>query len=182
MKSARKKPSDGGVRSGFLVVSTSQDAGQRLRQDLVAATGDLAVLVTSLADDLPQTIPRPAVTIIWVRPAEVMANVAAANRAGHPVVIVVGDVPANVAFEAAFVGADALVIGPACAERLLSVVQGVAEPTSKARSIASLARAEWEYIQSVLALCGGNRSATARHLNIHRSVLQRKLSRFPPRW
>ncbi len=44
----------------------------------------------------------------------------------------------------------------------------------------SLARAEWEHIQRVLADCDGNISETARRLDIHRRTLQRKLDRYPP--
>jgi two-component system response regulator RegA len=45
----------------------------------------------------------------------------------------------------------------------------------------SLARAEWEHIQRVLADCQGNVSEAARRLGIHRRSLQRKLQRYPPR-
>lgn len=44
----------------------------------------------------------------------------------------------------------------------------------------SLARAEWEHINRVLADCGGNISAAAKRLNLHRRTLQRKLLKFPP--
>lgn len=45
----------------------------------------------------------------------------------------------------------------------------------------SLARAEWEHIQRVLADAGQNISEAARRLGIHRRSLQRKLQKFPPR-
>lgn len=44
----------------------------------------------------------------------------------------------------------------------------------------SLARAEWEHINRVLADCGGNISEAARRLGIHRRSLQRKLQKYPP--
>jgi two-component system, response regulator RegA len=44
----------------------------------------------------------------------------------------------------------------------------------------SLARAEWEHIQRVLADCAGNISEAARRLDIHRRTLQRKLDKYPP--
>ena len=44
---------------------------------------------------------------------------------------------------------------------------------------ASLARVEWEHIQSVLTRCDGNISKTAKELGLHRRSLQRKL-REPP--
>ncbi|MGZ6059156.1 MAG: response regulator transcription factor [Myxococcaceae bacterium] len=45
----------------------------------------------------------------------------------------------------------------------------------------SLARAEWEHIQRVLADAGGNVSEAARRLGLHRKSLQRKLLKHPPR-
>lgn len=45
----------------------------------------------------------------------------------------------------------------------------------------SLARAEWEHIQRVLADCGGNITAAAQKLGIHRRTLQRKLYKFAPK-
>lgn len=45
----------------------------------------------------------------------------------------------------------------------------------------SVERLEWEHIQRVLKDCGGNISATARALNMHRRTLQRKLSKKPVR-
>ncbi|HFQ79871.1 MAG TPA: response regulator [Desulfobacterales bacterium] len=44
----------------------------------------------------------------------------------------------------------------------------------------SLARAEWEHINRVLDDCGGNISAAARRLGLHRRTLQRKLQKYPP--
>jgi len=43
----------------------------------------------------------------------------------------------------------------------------------------SVARLEWEHIQAVLAHHGGNISATARALKMHRRTLQRKLAKRP---
>ncbi|HUM14426.1 MAG TPA: response regulator [Candidatus Nitrosotalea sp.] len=45
--------------------------------------------------------------------------------------------------------------------------------------VPSLARVEWEHIQRVLTDCGGNISAAARLLGLHRRSLQRKLAKFP---
>ncbi len=44
----------------------------------------------------------------------------------------------------------------------------------------SLARAEWEHINRVLADCSGNISEAARKLGIHRRTLQRKLYKYAP--
>ncbi len=45
----------------------------------------------------------------------------------------------------------------------------------------SVDRLEWEHIQRVLAAHGGNLSATARALKMHRRTLQRKLAKRPVR-
>lgn len=50
----------------------------------------------------------------------------------------------------------------------------------EAETIPSLARVEYEHIQRILNDCGGNISAAARKLGIHRRSLQRKLSKLPP--
>lgn len=44
----------------------------------------------------------------------------------------------------------------------------------------SLARAEWEHINRVLADCDGNISVAAKRLGLHRRTLQRKLQKYPP--
>lgn len=55
------------------------------------------------------------------------------------------------------------------------------EPTERAELEApSLARAEWEHMQRVLADCDGNVSDAARRLGLHRRSLQRKLQKDPP--
>jgi two-component system response regulator RegA len=41
----------------------------------------------------------------------------------------------------------------------------------------SVRRVEWEHIQRVLRDCGGNVSAAARALRMHRRTLQRKLGK-----
>jgi len=43
----------------------------------------------------------------------------------------------------------------------------------------SINRLEWEHIQRALSECGGNISATARVLRMHRRTLQRKLGKHP---
>lgn len=45
----------------------------------------------------------------------------------------------------------------------------------------SVDRLAWEHIQRVLAQTGGNISAAARELNMHRRTLQRKLGKYAPK-
>ncbi|HEX2658956.1 MAG TPA: response regulator [Polyangia bacterium] len=58
---------------------------------------------------------------------------------------------------------------------------GAAESDPPIETTPSLARAEWEHIQRVLADCGGNISEGARRLGIARRTLQLKLKKYPPR-
>ncbi len=53
-------------------------------------------------------------------------------------------------------------------------------PDEDAFEAPSLARVEWEHINRVLHDCGGNISAAAQKLGIHRRSLQRKLQKYPP--
>jgi two-component system response regulator RegA len=62
----------------------------------------------------------------------------------------------------------------------LGRLDGTADAEAALIETPSLARAEWEHIQRVLADCGGNVSEAARRLGIHRRSLQRKLQKYPP--
>jgi two-component system response regulator RegA len=48
-------------------------------------------------------------------------------------------------------------------------------------STSSLARAQWEHVQRVLADCEGNVSMTARELGVYRTTLRRLLRKSAPR-
>lgn len=54
-----------------------------------------------------------------------------------------------------------------------------AVPTS-AMGVPSLAKVEWDHIQHVLSVCGGNVTRSARLLGITRRTLQLKLKKDPP--
>ncbi|MBK8259432.1 MAG: response regulator [Polyangiaceae bacterium] len=66
---------------------------------------------------------------------------------------------------------------PACEKALL----GIAKEESSDDEVPSLDRVEYEYLQRVVADCGGNISEAARRLRMHRRSLQRKIGRSPPR-
>jgi two-component system, response regulator RegA len=66
----------------------------------------------------------------------------------------------------------------ACEKALLGVPVPVAGEDD---AVPSLDRVEYEYLQRVVADCGGNISEAARRLRMHRRSLQRKISRSPPR-
>ena len=88
------------------------------------------------------------------------------------------------AVEAMRLGAHNYVSKPADADDVLAAVTGEARPVSTTSGAApppTLARAEWEHIQRILADTGGNVSETARRLGITRRTLQLKLKKYPPR-
>jgi two-component system, response regulator RegA len=88
------------------------------------------------------------------------------------------------AVEAMKLGATHYLAKPADADQILAALGAgpaiTSASTDGGSAPMSLARAEWEHIQRVLADAGGNVSEAARRLGIHRRSLQRKLGRFPP--
>lgn len=88
------------------------------------------------------------------------------------------------AVDAVRLGATNFLPKPADADDILAAFErGDAislETSTEPYDAPSLARAEWEHIQRVLADCGGNVSEAARRLGIHRRSLQRKLQKRAP--
>ncbi len=96
------------------------------------------------------------------------------------IVVLTGYGSIATALEAVRLGARHYLTKPAHADAILAGFTpdlAPAEPSSTATP--SLARVEWEHIQRVLGDCGGNVSAAARALGLHRRTLQRKLLKFP---
>ncbi|HVO31139.1 MAG TPA: response regulator transcription factor [bacterium] len=100
------------------------------------------------------------------------------------IVVLTGYGSIATAVEAIRLGATHYLPKPADVDDILEAFSrnGVAVAAPEAEEIVapSLARAEWEHINRVLADCNGNISAAARRLGIHRRSLQRKLQKFPP--
>ena len=87
------------------------------------------------------------------------------------------------AIEAVKLGATYYLTKPTDVDQIVSAFdrkEANADVTVQAKPL-SVDRMEWEHIQRVLADHGGNISATARALNMHRRTLQRKLGKHPPR-
>src|SRR5690606_31046253 len=88
------------------------------------------------------------------------------------------------AVEAMREGAVGYVTKPADADQVLAAFDG--QPVEGAGSkqsdfqAPSLAEAEWNHIQQVLADCGGNLTRAANLLGIPRRTLQRKLKKLAP--
>lgn len=100
------------------------------------------------------------------------------------IVVLTGYGSIATAIEAMRLGASHYVSKPADADDILAAFARAEQPPlepSRDYAAPSLARAEWEHINRVLADCGGNISEAARRLGIHRRSLQRKLRKYPPR-
>jgi two-component system, response regulator RegA len=105
-----------------------------------------------------------------------------ANDASTEVVVLTGYGSIATALEAVRRGALHYVAKPVDADALLAVfgrTEGAATAPPDTET-PTLARAEWEHIQRVLADCEGNVSEAARRLGLHRKSLQRKLHKYPP--
>jgi len=97
------------------------------------------------------------------------------------IVVLTGYASVTTAVEAIKLGAIHYLTKPADADEIIQAFwqdSGNADVTiGEVRP--SVDRLEWEYIQQVLNDCGGNISATARSLGMHRRTLQRKLQKRP---
>ena len=89
-----------------------------------------------------------------------------------------GSIPT--AIEATRAGAAGYLQKPVDAEDVARALAGEGPAAGAPVETPSLARAEWEHIQRVLADCGGNVSEAARLLGLHRRSLQRKLQKYAP--
>ncbi len=84
------------------------------------------------------------------------------------------------AVEAIKHGAVNYVTKPADADQVLAALDESPTQSDAAIAVPSLAEAQWEHIQRVLAECNGNISEAARVLDIPRRTLQRKLKKLAP--
>lgn len=96
------------------------------------------------------------------------------------VVVLTGYASITNAVDAIKLGAVNYVTKPADADQLLAAFAARPASAESQFSPPSLAQAEWEHIQRVLAECGGNISAAAQLLEIPRRTLQRKLKKMLP--
>ena len=99
------------------------------------------------------------------------------------VVVLTGYASVATAVEAIKLGATHYLAKPVGAEEVVAALGRVAgDPgVDVSGEHLSVERLEWEHIQKVLAENGGNISATARALKMHRRTLQRKLGKRPVR-
>jgi two-component system, response regulator RegA len=99
------------------------------------------------------------------------------------ILILTGYASIATAIDAIKLGADEYLAKPAEVDAIVHALLGERGPDADAvpQATPSVSRLEWEHIQRVLAELGGNVSATARTLKMHRRTLQRKLVKRPAR-
>jgi two-component system response regulator RegA len=98
------------------------------------------------------------------------------------ILVLTGYASISTAVKAVKLGAWDYLAKPVSVEIIVNALSAVGKKsTSEApKQFMSVPRMEWEYIQRVLAEHGGNITATARALKMHRRTLQRKLVKRPP--
>ena len=112
-------------------------------------------------------------------------RVVAALRRMHPgcrIVVLTGYASIATAVEAIKLGAVHYLAKPADADEVVAAFareEGDPEVPPPSRPL-SVRHLEWEHLQRVLLEHGGNVSAAARALGMHRRTLQRKLRKRPP--
>jgi two-component system, response regulator RegA len=99
------------------------------------------------------------------------------------IVVLTGYASISTAVDAIKLGADQYLAKPVEVDAIVRSLTDVQAPDDDdaGEGRLSVSRLEWEHIQRVLAENGGNISATARALKMHRRTLQRKLAKRPVR-
>jgi two-component system response regulator RegA len=99
---------------------------------------------------------------------------------GTRIVVLTGYGTIANAVEAMRAGAFDYLAKPVNAAQCELALQGRPAAEVAPSDVPSLDRVEWEYLQRVLADCGGNVSEAARRLRMHRRSFQRKIAKLPP--
>ncbi|MBU0480923.1 MAG: response regulator [Proteobacteria bacterium] len=176
------------MNKNILLVDDEDHFRERLGRALVkrgyqvTAAADYGEAMTVLADTCPD------MAIIDLRmPGRSGLELVKSALEKYPdlkIVVLTGYGSIATATDAIRLGAMNYISKPADTDEILAAFSETSAPEKMPNpeeiSTPSLARVEWEHISRVLADCGGNISAAAKRLNIHRRTLQRKLEKFPP--
>jgi len=189
--SSRTAPTVDGRADGADATILIVDDDRFLRDRLARAFRDRG-LATLVADGFDAAVAlarthRPALAVVDLRMPgrsglDLVRELRARNLATK-IVVLTGYGSIATAIEATRLGATYYLPKPADADDILAAFargDSSAPEASVAAETPSLARAEWEHINRVLADCDGNVSEAARRLGVHRRSLQRKLQKYPP--
>lgn len=106
-----------------------------------------------------------------------------ALNSGMVIVLLTGYASVATAVEAIKRGADDYLPKPSSLDSIVRALRGMPVPNVESGDAPSemlpLQRVEWEHMQQALTETGGNISAAARLLGVHRRTLQRKLGKRP---
>ena len=187
MKPTDTKPSPQETAQSVLVVDDDEVFRSRLVRAFVergfdarGASDYQAALDTAQVDS-------PEYAVVDLRmPGKSGLDVVRALKTLDPttnIVVLTGYGSIATAIEAVRLGATHYLTKPADVDDILAGFARAHTPPGEvpemSHEVPSLARAEWEHINRVLADCGGNISQAARLLGIHRRSLQRKLAKHP---
>jgi two-component system response regulator RegA len=178
-----------GSGRSILVVDDDDAFRERLAQALrqrgftVTATGDFPTTVAATKRELPDF------AVVDMRlpdcNGQEIVDAIVPISPETKIVILTGYGSIASAVEALHRGAHHYLSKPIDADELSATllrIEGDGEPgAAPEEATPTLARAEWEHIQRVLADVGGNVSQAARRLGIARRTLQLKLKKYPPR-
>ena len=186
--SARYHRDDNEPPQSILVVDDDDPFRERLARALRSRGLNVETAPNPAAATATLAFFKPEGAIVDLRMPEGSGfEVLEAIRSASPstrVVILTGFGSVASAVSAVRLGACNFIEKPADADDVLAAFSRGSLPPSESipeqPRTPSLARAEWEYMQRVLADCGHNISEAARRLGIHRRSLQRKLGKQPP--
>lgn len=164
------------------VALTGALARSLARHGLHAVEADSARAALAAAAEL-----RPAFAVVDLRlpdatGLQLVARLLALDP-GMRVIILTGHSSIPSAVEAIKLGAIDYLVKPVTADEVVAALgrDGANADLPISAKPMSVNRVEWEHINRVLHEYGGNVSATARALSLHRRTLQRKLAKHPVR-
>jgi two-component system response regulator RegA len=147
--------------------------------------GVRSVLATSVAEALGQSMCQPldyALVDLRIGAGSGLELIEPLRRSHREarIILITGYASIATAVEAMKRGADDYLLKPTTADAIARAIRGEraaeVEPQS---TLTPLSRLEWEHIHRALTETGGNVSAAARLLGMHRRSLQRKLAKRP---
>jgi two-component system response regulator RegA len=174
------------VRASILLVDDDDTFRKRLARAFaergydVRTAADHSAAIASARDDSPQfavvDLKMPGRSGL-----EVVRDLKAIDETTK-IIVLTGYGSIATAVDAMKLGATHYLPKPADADEILAALlrDDAAAGSVQDFPAPSLARAEWEHIQRVLADAGGNISEAARRLGMHRRSLQLKLRKNPP--